>query len=45
MNVIGNGVVVHVPSLFEEIQEMQDKGIQVGLGFWLGQNAFGIKWV
>jgi adenylosuccinate synthase len=31
MNVIGNGVVVHVPGLFEEIAEMQEKGVQVRL--------------
>jgi adenylosuccinate synthase len=30
MNVIGNGVVVHVPGLFEEIAEMQEKGVKVG---------------
>eukprot|EP00882_Tetradesmus_deserticola_P016386 GHRQ01017498.1.p1 GENE.GHRQ01017498.1~~GHRQ01017498.1.p1 ORF type:complete len:359 (+),score=142.23 GHRQ01017498.1:116-1192(+) len=29
MNVIGNGVVVHVPGLFEEIAEMQEKGVQI----------------
>jgi hypothetical protein len=29
MNVIGNGVVVHVPGLFEEIAEMQEKGVKV----------------
>lgn len=29
MNVIGNGVVVHVPSLFEEIKGMESKGIQI----------------
>lgn len=29
MNVIGNGVVVHVPSLFSEIKGMEDKGIQI----------------
>lgn len=27
--VIGNGVVVHLPGLFDEIQGMKDKGIQV----------------
>eukprot|EP00878_Enallax_costatus_P045012 GHUV01053843.1.p1 GENE.GHUV01053843.1~~GHUV01053843.1.p1 ORF type:complete len:201 (+),score=11.69 GHUV01053843.1:960-1562(+) len=29
MNVIGNGVVVHVPALFEEIKNMESKGIQI----------------
>lgn len=29
MNVIGNGVVVHVPGLFEEIAEMQEKGVNI----------------
>ena len=29
MNVIGNGVVVHVPSLFEEIKELEEKGVNV----------------
>jgi hypothetical protein len=28
--VIGNGVVVHVPSLFEEIKELEAKGVNVG---------------
>lgn len=29
VNVIGNGVVVHVPSLFEEIKELEAKGVDV----------------
>lgn len=29
MNVIGNGVVVHVPALFDEIKGMEEKGIQI----------------
>lgn len=29
MNVIGNGVVVHVPSLFEELEELEKKGVNV----------------
>lgn len=29
INVIGNGVVVHVPSLFEEIAELEQKGVDV----------------
>lgn len=29
MNVIGNGVVVHVPSLFEEVEELEKKGVDV----------------
>jgi adenylosuccinate synthase len=31
MNVIGNGVVVHVPSLFEEIKELEEKGVNVSM--------------
>jgi len=31
INVIGNGVVVHVPSLFEEIAELEQKGVDVSL--------------
>lgn len=33
MNVIGNGVVVHVPSLFEELEELEKKGVNVSAGF------------
>jgi adenylosuccinate synthase len=29
MNVIGNGVVVHLPGLFEEIEELAEKGVTV----------------
>ncbi len=29
INVIGNGVVVHVPALFDEIKGMEEKGVQV----------------
>lgn len=29
VNVIGNGVVVHVPSLFEEVEELEKKGVDV----------------
>lgn len=31
INVIGNGVVVHVPSLFEEIAELEQKGVDVSV--------------
>jgi adenylosuccinate synthase len=33
VNVIGNGVVVHVPSLFEEIKELEAKGVDVSVTF------------
>lgn len=29
MNVVGNGVVLHLPGLFEEIEELAAKGVEV----------------
>eukprot|EP00879_Flechtneria_rotunda_P022826 GHRR01024114.1.p1 GENE.GHRR01024114.1~~GHRR01024114.1.p1 ORF type:complete len:225 (+),score=67.82 GHRR01024114.1:162-836(+) len=38
-NVIGNGVAVHVPGLFEEIEELEAKGVQVAGRLLLSDRA------
>lgn len=30
-NIVGHGVVLHLPGLFEEIEELAAKGVQVGI--------------